>query len=62
MVRCLPPPPTPPQWFALIREPAGGVDPEPTADDPHPKLTRLRKEFSDSEGDADVTHGPASNP
>ena len=28
------------QWFALIREPAGGVDPEPTADDPHPKLTR----------------------
>ena len=34
------------QWFALIREPAGGVDPEPTAEDPHPKLTRLRKEFS----------------
>jgi len=41
------------QWFALIREPAGGVDPEPTEDDPHPKLTRLRKEFSDLEGDAD---------
>ena len=41
------------QWFALIREPAGGVDPEPTADDPHPKLTRLRKEFSCTEGDAD---------
>jgi len=41
------------QWFALIREPAGGVDPEPTADDPHPKLTRLRKEFSDTLGDAD---------
>ena len=41
------------QWFALIREPAGGVDPEPTADDPHPKLTRLRKEFSDTAGDAD---------
>lgn len=34
------------QWFALIREPAGGVDPEPTPEDPHPKLTRLRKEFS----------------
>ena len=33
------------QWFALIREPAGGVDPEPTAEDPTPKLTRLRKEF-----------------
>ena len=31
------------QWFALIREPAGGVDPEPTEADPHPKLTRLRK-------------------
>ena len=34
------------QWFALIREPAGGVDPEPTPEDPHPKLTRLRKEFA----------------
>ena len=41
------------QWFALIREPAGGVDPEPSADDPHPKLTRLRKEFSCTDGDAD---------
>ncbi|KAL3773678.1 hypothetical protein ACHAWO_010117 [Cyclotella atomus] len=34
------------QWFALIREPAGGVDPEPSEEDPHPKLTRLRKEFA----------------
>lgn len=34
------------QWFALIREPAGGVDPEPTPEDPTPKLTRLRKEFA----------------
>ncbi|KAL3782497.1 hypothetical protein ACHAW5_011105 [Stephanodiscus triporus] len=34
------------QWFALIREPAGGVDPEPTTEDPHPKLTRLRREFA----------------
>ena len=41
------------QWFALIREPAGGVAPEPTAEDPHPKLTRLRKEFSCTDGDAD---------
>mmetsp|Transcript_31177 Transcript_31177/g.73625 ORF Transcript_31177/g.73625 Transcript_31177/m.73625 type:complete len:615 (-) Transcript_31177:412-2256(-) len=41
------------QWFALIREPAGGVDPEPTADDPHPKLRRLREEFSHTTGDAD---------
>lgn len=42
------------QWFALIREPAGGVDPEPTPEDPHPKLTRLRKEFAqDGDGDAD---------
>jgi len=42
------------QWFALIREPAGGVDLEPTEDDPHPKLTRLRKEFADTgSGDAD---------
>jgi len=41
------------QWFALIREPAGGVDPTPTADDPHPKLRRLREEFSDTSGDAD---------
>mmetsp|Transcript_19792 Transcript_19792/g.27471 ORF Transcript_19792/g.27471 Transcript_19792/m.27471 type:complete len:616 (+) Transcript_19792:174-2021(+) len=42
------------QWFALIREPAGGVDPEPTPEDPHPKLTRLRKEFAmDGDGDED---------
>jgi zeaxanthin epoxidase len=43
------------QWFALIREPAGGVDPEPTPEDPHPKLTRLRKEFAmvGSGGDED---------
>ncbi|KAL7484414.1 hypothetical protein ACHAW6_010052 [Cyclotella cf. meneghiniana] len=42
------------QWFALIREPAGGVDPEPSPQDPHPKLTRLRKEFAcDGSGDAD---------
>mmetsp|Transcript_91541 Transcript_91541/g.168127 ORF Transcript_91541/g.168127 Transcript_91541/m.168127 type:complete len:664 (+) Transcript_91541:90-2081(+) len=41
------------QWFALIREPAGGVDPEPTPEDPTPKLTRLRKEFSSTDGDAD---------
>jgi zeaxanthin epoxidase len=34
------------QWFALIREPAGGVDPEPTKDNPNPKLTRLLKEFN----------------
>ena len=40
------------QWFALIREPAGGVDPEPTPEDPTPKLTRLRKEFACS-GDGD---------
>jgi len=43
------------QWFALIREPAGGVNPEPTPQDPTPKLTRLRKEFAalGSGGDAD---------
>jgi len=43
------------QWFALIREPAGGVDPEPTPEDPTPKLTRLRKEFAavGSSGDVD---------
>lgn len=42
------------QWFALIREAAGGTDPEPTPDDPNPKLTRLRKEFaSDNGGDDD---------
>jgi zeaxanthin epoxidase len=43
------------QWFALIREPAGGVDLEPTPEDPTPKLTRLRKEFAavGSGGDQD---------
>jgi zeaxanthin epoxidase len=41
------------QWFALIREPAGGVDPEPTPENPTPKLDRLRKEFSATHGDAD---------
>lgn len=34
------------QWFALIREPAGGVDEEPTEDNPTPKLTRLLNEFN----------------
>jgi zeaxanthin epoxidase len=37
------------QWFALIREDAGGVDAEPTADNPSPKLTRLLKEFNNKE-------------
>jgi len=43
------------QWFALIREPAGGTDPEPSVEDPTPKLTRLRKEFASlgSGGDED---------
>lgn len=41
------------QWFALIREDAGGVDPEPTKDNPTPKLTRLLNEFNIEEpGDA----------
>ena len=36
----------------MIREDVGGVDPEPTEEDPNPKLTRLRKEFSNRpEGD-----------
>jgi zeaxanthin epoxidase len=34
------------QWFALIREPAGGVDEEPTEDNPDPKLRRLFNEFN----------------
>ena len=39
--------------FALIREEAGGVDPEPTEDNPTPKLTRLLNEFTNEEpGDA----------
>lgn len=37
------------QWFALIREPAGGVDPEATEDNPTPKLTRLLNEFNKDE-------------
>ena len=37
------------QWFALIREDVGGVDPEPTAEEPNPKLARLRREFCDAE-------------
>lgn len=37
------------QWFALIREPAGGVDPEPTPENPTPKLTRLLNEFNNKE-------------
>ena len=38
------------QWFALIREDAGGVDLEPTPENPTPKLDRLRREFAN--GDA----------
>ena len=34
------------QWFALIREDPGGVDPEPTEENPTPKLTRLLNEFN----------------
>ena len=37
------------QWFALIREPAGGVDPEPSTDNPNPKLRRLLYEFNNEE-------------
>lgn len=37
------------QWFALIREPAGGVDPEPTSEKPNPKLDRLLREFNNAE-------------
>jgi zeaxanthin epoxidase len=37
------------QWFALIREPAGGVDPEPTTEKPNPKLDRLLYEFNNQE-------------
>lgn len=33
------------QWFALIREPVGGVDPVASPEDPNPKLRRLREEF-----------------
>lgn len=34
------------QWFALIREPAGGVDPEPSPENPEPKKSRLLREFN----------------
>jgi len=37
------------QWFALIREDAGGVDPEPTPENPNPKLNRLLYEFNNEE-------------
>mmetsp|Transcript_13536 Transcript_13536/g.20617 ORF Transcript_13536/g.20617 Transcript_13536/m.20617 type:complete len:555 (-) Transcript_13536:207-1871(-) len=37
------------QWFALIREDAGGVDPEPSPENPTPKLTRLLNEFNNKE-------------
>jgi zeaxanthin epoxidase len=37
------------QWFALIREKAGGVDEEATAENPKPKLTRLLQEFNNQE-------------
>mmetsp|Transcript_27353 Transcript_27353/g.61174 ORF Transcript_27353/g.61174 Transcript_27353/m.61174 type:complete len:621 (+) Transcript_27353:83-1945(+) len=38
------------QWFALIRDEVGGVDPEPTEEEPYPKLARLRKEFCNLPG------------
>ncbi|KAG8460012.1 hypothetical protein KFE25_011061 [Diacronema lutheri] len=38
------------QWFALIRTPAGGQDPDPTDAVPTPKLDRLRAEFTDQPG------------
>jgi zeaxanthin epoxidase len=37
------------QWFALIREDAGGVDEEATSENPEPKLQRLLKEFNNEE-------------
>uniref|UniRef100_A0A7S2KBG9 FAD-binding domain-containing protein n=1 Tax=Leptocylindrus danicus TaxID=163516 RepID=A0A7S2KBG9_9STRA len=37
------------QWFALIREDAGGVDTEPSPENPTPKLTRLLNEFNNKE-------------
>jgi len=41
------------QWFALIREPPGGVDEEVSESNPAPKLKRLNYEFNDKEpGDA----------
>ena len=50
------------QWFALIRDPPGGVDPAPTPDNPTPKLDRLRREFADgnayaADGDGNVWDG-----
>lgn len=37
------------QWFAMIRNEPGGVDPEPSEDNPTPKLSRLLQEFNDQE-------------
>ena len=37
------------QWFAMIRNEPGGSDPEPTPDNPTPKLTRLLEEFNNKE-------------
>eukprot|EP00522_Entomoneis_paludosa_P012309 CAMPEP_0172451684 /NCGR_PEP_ID=MMETSP1065-20121228/9620_1 /TAXON_ID=265537 /ORGANISM="Amphiprora paludosa, Strain CCMP125" /LENGTH=561 /DNA_ID=CAMNT_0013203651 /DNA_START=163 /DNA_END=1848 /DNA_ORIENTATION=+ len=37
------------QWFALIREDPGGVDPEATPENPTPKLDRLLNEFNNQE-------------
>jgi len=37
------------QWFAMIRNEPGGVDPEPTKDNPTPKLNRLLQEFNNEE-------------
>ena len=48
------------QWFALIREPAGGLDEEATAEHPDPKRRRLNREFAAAgEGDANgMAHLP----
>lgn len=37
------------QWFAMIRDEPGGVDPEPTPENPTPKLNRLLYEFNNQE-------------
>ena len=42
-------PTVPKHRFALIREEAGGVDPEPTSENPTPKLNRLLYEFNNKE-------------
>jgi len=45
------------QWFALIRDPPGGVDEEPSEGNPEPKLKRLLEEFKDvapGDGNGDV--------